>query len=576
MAARDVHYELFMRRTAKAAWSLISAFEDRKDAVEEAKSLAEQYPNAGVKVAKETFNAKTGDFLTVNIFEHGLDEDKGASRDNEAAIPCFQPEDLYSLHARHTIGRVLKDYLSRQTITVTELLHRADAIERLEVNGMEMQHAVQKVAIAHAEDKNQPVQGVIKLLNELVKKAIERVYKDAEAGKFRDIGKDGLVGVLKAGKKGAPGYLVSAAIARRLAKEKSWGKKLAALLALLEDLPKDGDDRDVCLEAIDQFIAEILEDYATLPELLGEQEHFGAEIAAAIDLFLGEAPATAKDAIKTLARLLQGDSLSAARAALARRILSELKNGQRMCPASFGDEIKLTRKLASRIVLGQGKYLSAGDIMDAFSRRCRRFVTPEGIDSYLKEAGDERQRVSLLLDLEENIVGAENRRRLAGVLLAEIKKHHTEDHFVRLKQSSVHKLSAISEIQKRIRDGGFETADIDRLSAAADALAVAVETQLGLLAAIEKQTISAAEKVIAVLRLIDRGVLTDGECAMRAKRLALKLMRNPAFMDRLVRNDASDSDPRALLAELKSLLTKTGLNQVSGDKPKAAPVGVAH
>src|SRR6185312_17361762 len=92
----------------------------------------------------------------------------------------------YSYHARATMSRLLIDYLSRNKITVTELLHRADMLEKLEATGTLYQHAIQKVAVAQAATSGQPVQQIIKSLNELAEKAIQKVYRDDRAGAFAE------------------------------------------------------------------------------------------------------------------------------------------------------------------------------------------------------------------------------------------------------------------------------------------------------------------------------------------------------------------------------------------------------
>ena len=60
---------------------------------------------------------------------------------------CAGPAELYSPHARALIGRVLEDWLRREGVTAFELLHRPDVAERLEAAGVELQHAIQKVAV---------------------------------------------------------------------------------------------------------------------------------------------------------------------------------------------------------------------------------------------------------------------------------------------------------------------------------------------------------------------------------------------------------------------------------------------
>jgi hypothetical protein len=64
---------------------------------------------------------------------------------------------------------------------VTELIHRADALEKFEATGTLYQHAIQKIAVAQASSTTTPVQQIIKSLNELATKAIARVYRDVQA-----------------------------------------------------------------------------------------------------------------------------------------------------------------------------------------------------------------------------------------------------------------------------------------------------------------------------------------------------------------------------------------------------------
>ena len=142
----------------------------------------------GVKVIKETYNDDTGDFLTLKIFEDGHNQvkTKPEAEDVPHALPCFKPDDLYSYHARATMARLLADFLARQKLTVTELIHRADALEKFEATGTLYQHAIQKIAVAQASSTTTPVQQIVKSLNELVTKAIHRVYRDARRDYFPD------------------------------------------------------------------------------------------------------------------------------------------------------------------------------------------------------------------------------------------------------------------------------------------------------------------------------------------------------------------------------------------------------
>src|ERR1700743_758627 len=82
------------------------------------------------------------------------------------------------------MARLLSDFLARNKITVTELIHRADMLEKLEATGTVYQHAIQKVAVAQAASTSANVQQIVKSLNELATQAIQRVYRDQRKGLF--------------------------------------------------------------------------------------------------------------------------------------------------------------------------------------------------------------------------------------------------------------------------------------------------------------------------------------------------------------------------------------------------------
>ena len=110
---------------------LHEASPERKAALTTAEALLGEMPNASVRVSKETYDAGSGAFQSVTIFQRGDESQPMAERDEDVEIPCFKPEDLYSLHARQTISRVLSGFLTRMRLTTMELLHRADALEKI-------------------------------------------------------------------------------------------------------------------------------------------------------------------------------------------------------------------------------------------------------------------------------------------------------------------------------------------------------------------------------------------------------------------------------------------------------------
>jgi hypothetical protein len=106
------------------------ATEDRARALESAHELMRDNRIVGVKVCKETLDEETREFKSVTIFADGVKEmvKKKKDNDEDEAPLCVAPSDLYTVHARERIGRLLDGWLNRKQVTPFELLHRADLV----------------------------------------------------------------------------------------------------------------------------------------------------------------------------------------------------------------------------------------------------------------------------------------------------------------------------------------------------------------------------------------------------------------------------------------------------------------
>src|SRR5690606_32721957 len=100
--------------------------------------------------------------------------------------PCAAPTDLYTPMAREVIGRVLETWLARHRATPYERLHRPDLVELLEASGVELQHAIQKVAVPESQATGQPVHEVVRHYQRLTDRACERILKAGRGG-FPDL-----------------------------------------------------------------------------------------------------------------------------------------------------------------------------------------------------------------------------------------------------------------------------------------------------------------------------------------------------------------------------------------------------
>ena len=391
----------------------------RELAITMAQELMAAEKATGVKVIKETYNDDTGDYLTLKIFEEGHNQVKVqvAQEDAPHALPCFKPDDLYSYHARATMSRLLVDFLARNKVTITELIHRADMLEKLEATGTLYQHAIQKVAVAQAASTTTPVQQIVKSLNELTTQAFNRVYRDQRKGLFPDPQPNQFAEL--AGKlfgQGDAAYIFNGALAKHLKEAQGWDEKILMLITIMGGAPKEEGPRKLVLSSVDAILAEILNGSAALHELMGKSENLAGALSKLAALFLGKAPENAKDGLAALTQNFAADSLPEACTAVANRIVAEFKSNKRLCPESIVDELKALRSIANRIVMGVGKYLSHEDLVAAFTLRSKRLVTQESLGQYIIDAAPD-EKIERLLFVEDNIIGLENKRQLASYIL---------------------------------------------------------------------------------------------------------------------------------------------------------------
>ena len=533
-----VHYEVFRQTGRSGGWSLVEAVEDREVALRRAKELFSEGRAAAVKVVKETLQPSTGDYMSLTIFEEAhanfrQQKKQGAEDEPKNPLPCFQPDDLYSYHARMTIARLVSDWLSRQRLTVTELIHSAAALEKFEATGTTYQHAIQKIAVAEAAAGGVPVQQIIKQLNSLCSKAIARVYKDERRGAFV---------LLQAGEFAAYAekiatdpqceYYLRAALAKYLAGTMGWDEKLQRTLALIPGIPAEGPTRPVLLGLVDSYVAELLNGAAALADLLGPNPNLGQALLNLVQLFLGEPVHTSEGGntgLNQLAPYLAKDELPNARAAVAGRIVSELTAMKRLCPSSLDDELKMMRKLANKLVVGQGKYLSHDDLIAAFTERSKRLVVHETLSTYLQYVVTPDAKVERLLTVEENIVGAENKRKLAGYILPIVKSGDFEE-LLCPQQPVIQRLQRLVALQDRVLRSGLQDFQKAQISDALDQIACGIEKRANFLAGMDAKLVSPDEKMQFIMKLCGSRVFTEGELSRRARRCLLSAVGTREFL----------------------------------------------
>src|SRR6266567_3001107 len=575
----EVHFEVFRKMRRGGGWSLVEVIAQRDDAIKYAKTLVEEGA-AAVRVMKETHQPETGDYMSLAIFEHGATEIKKKNAkldDGASSTPCFKPDDLYSYHARATMARIMAEWLGRSRLTPTEFIHTATALEKFEATGTVFQHAIQKVAVAQASEAESSVAQIVKNLNELCTTAMKRVFKDERRGLFLtlEVGQFGpLAENLAANPEGR--YVLNGALAKYLAPAASWDAKLRSLLILMAELPADGAGRSLLLNAIDVLVAEMLTGAAALADLLGQNPDLGHALMNLVELFLGDEVHVGEgggQGINELARFFVKDELPYARQSIASRIITELKGMKRLCPSSIDQEFKMLRQLGNKLVRGQGKYLSHEDLMTAFQERSKRLVTHEPLLQFMQGAKTSDERLERLLTVEENIVGAENKRTLSTFMIPIIGSNGFENELYP-DSPTRQRLRRVTELQERVLRSGFQEVQKQQIAAALDKVALRIDERSRFLSSIEARVANPNERMDMIFKLCAAGVFTQGALTTKARQLLMGCLAKPGFLLSYiaqleqVRSGGVTQDEA--LTELASQLEKIGIAQADAMRALAA------
>jgi hypothetical protein len=480
--------------------------------------------------------------------------------DLDTSPACSSIDDLYSPPARAAIARVLGDWLTRNKLTVTELLHSAQALQRLDSQGTAMQHAIQKIAVARAGGRAKPVTQLIRDLDELCANAIRRVYKDEKDGVFER--KPDRFGAFAEQLSGSPDgdYRLNGMLAKHIGNASTWDAKLALLLGLADALPADGEPGARQLTAIDAMVAEMLANAAALAELLGPNPDLGHALLSLCALFLGADSEGRSPAANRLAGFFQRDVLTEARAAVAARILSELKNMKRLCPSSWDAELTMLRRLSDTLVEACGKYLSHEDLIEIFAARSRRIVAHEPLFQLLQDARSTDEKIERLLAIEANIIGAENKRELSTFILPLIGARAFEE---QLAGGVLPKLKRVAELQRRVLQSGFQDVQKNQLATALDSVAKGIEERAQLLASLQTRIREPVARAQALLKLCHSGAVTQGELQEKVHRLMMATLSTRGFFAAYVAHQEKTTKARvdrsATLNELTFELRKAGI-----------------
>jgi hypothetical protein len=542
MAGGRVHFELFVRKYPHSDWKLDMASEVRSAVIDTAKEFVARGHVVGARVSKETLEEETGEFKSVTILTLGVAEKRSKPKVPESTEPlCVTPQDLYTVHARERIGRLLEDWLARQGATPFELLHRPDLVEQLEASGVEITHALQKVAVPEAHARGTTVAAMTATFKSLTDRAIERLMRDKARRALPRITVETFAKTAAAVVKDPEGaYLLGCGVAGLLSPAQGWAEKVSLLLDLADAAPAPGPDRALALSVLNQSLAEIVGSKRGLDDILGGGFDLGASLAAmtrlcaaeVIDRLVEIETSVAKvmpelsPRAQRLAQWLGTNEFTDVRASIGLRVLRELNGPRRLRPSDAAGEIDVLRGLAMALTAAAGKLLPIDDVQAAFSARSRMLVTRHFVEVYLGQDRAAHDEAQALVWLTENIIGGGNKREAGRWLNTLVSGLKFEREYRQSAAPIATRLLALARMQRSVSRCGLVEEDYGPIQAKLGELGGLIEADARLIGQTVASGAPALHRLTSLLKMACGETAPLGPVADRARIEALKLARH--------------------------------------------------
>ena len=544
-----VHYEVFARKTVMSSWTLQIATEDRANAMQTAEDMLAGGGFAAVRVTKEMLDSETGEYSSLNLLTKGVPEAKRKLKlAAETDSICTSPHDLYTVHAREKISRVLEDWLKRNHVTPFELLHRPDLAERLDASDGELLHVTQKLAIPESHETGQDLHELMRRWRGLIDRSTARLISDGRRKLFPEIDPANWLGVIdKLHDHADRAYVLGGSIARLLSGDKRPAAKLDRLLVYGQLLNEDLGGREWALQVLEVPIVEIFSARASLNDVLGHEADLGTSMAVMTRMAAGvEVDQVAKYDAKVAALIppLSGVLLGYHDLivqgcfphlgfSISRRLMQELRGPRRLKPGNPEAEIEILRSLALCMMAAGKEEHQRDDIKEAFVERSKTLVSTDFVDSLTKTAANPGEEIEKLIWLCENVAGGVNKRQASRWLIGAISALKFERDMRDAARPASQRLGALAHMQRRIIRAQINDSDGEASIAKLGVLGGMVASDVHLIAHVIKAPTPPLQKLQLLLTFAIGQSAPLGPVSSQAKAEAMKLLRAPGVREEL-------------------------------------------
>lgn len=366
-------FEVFIKKDDR--WQLHSLCDEEDEAINEAQLQLRMAKTNQVKVIRHRHLSKTAAAETV-VYEATVNPPKDkpivvATPVGELAV-CKVLDDLYTADGRRTIGQVMRDYMQRNNICTTELLHSFSHIRKLQDAQGLVNAGLHRVGSAQAAALGVPVKERMQLLDTLVTQMQQKARAfAAERGNFPEFkGQDlGAVSSRIVEKVGLEhhDYVLNALLSVWLFECRSLLAKVDALSRLAQDNIETG-----LIRQLDGILADTMIFAEVVQELFAPQPNLGValkQMGAVVLCKKGAGDKLANPTMKIIATLIQQGLLPQTQAALADRLLREINTDRPLDQRTPDQEGALLDDLVLSLTGDDGTILGGERTHQSIERR---------------------------------------------------------------------------------------------------------------------------------------------------------------------------------------------------------------
>lgn len=563
-------FEVQVQRDGR--WTLELVEDDEAVAIREADKILARGNSQAVRVVRERLGRDT------TVYRK---ERSGGETVNVAASPiteaadCGDVEDLYSLAARLTAGKVLRKWFDANKVTPLEVLHNYRALSRLMDSDPQVYpSAVDRVATIQAKARGTDARQRRDELYRLIEEAASRARRAEGEKQVWKLGLSTYPKLCRAAEQAAwipqdRDLLVRSAVARDLIGQGSWIGKLDALLATVTP--------DLCeqdLGILDEFIADVLGSPQTIQDILGERPNLSAALVALMDIMEGKPPAGRREpeTVAVLRGLMAEGRLKSAWLVLRDRVVNEVSGARPLSRNDPAREAEAFQALVTRILrfprLGSGPQMA-----EALTSRCSRQFA-EGGKTGLQRAigsmggliGDRARRLHYYLDMLKTESGRQCLQALGQAVQQTVMEAGDIHAFVRVDDSAHDKLAALGSLQRALRQAPLPPAFRDALVDRLDILVANYLVQERVIERLDDPTDSLRIRARRLVNFVASGLLIEGKAMALARARVVEHLRRPDFIGEFTADIANPTHKETAVRDFWQMLTTAGFGKaLSGE-----------